>query len=219
KGGEEGYGNVKPYRIIGVVKDFHYSSLRENIGPVVMVLGEDWSKISVRVSTNNLTATMDQIKIKWHGVAPNLQPSFSFMNRDFDATYRVEQQIGQIFIVFTTLAIIIACLGLFGLAAYAAEQRTKEIGIRKILGASVSVIVGMLSKDFLKLVLLAIIIASPIAWYLMQQWLQDFAYRVDIKWWVVLVSGGAASLVAFLTIGFQSVKAALINPVKSLRSE
>jgi putative ABC transport system permease protein len=117
------------------------------------------------------------------------------------------------------MAIVIACLGLFGLAAYAAEQRTKEISIRKVLGASVSIIVGMLSKDFIKLVIIAILIASPIAWLSMQQWLQGFAYRDGIKWWIIAVAGGGAMLIAFITISFQSVKAALVNPVKSLKSE
>jgi len=126
---------------------------------------------------------------------------------------------GQIFITFTSLAIIIACLGLFGLAAYAAEQRTKEIGIRKVLGASVSTIVGMLSKDFILLVFISIAIATPLAWWAMHNWLQGFAYRQNIQWWVVALAGAGAIAIAFITISFQSVKAALTNPVKSLKSE
>jgi putative ABC transport system permease protein len=126
---------------------------------------------------------------------------------------------GGIFIAFTSMAIIIACLGLFGLAAYAAEQRTKEIGIRKVLGANVSIIVAMLSKDFIKLVIISIIIASPLAWLSMQQWLQGFAYRDGIKWWIIAVAGLGAMIIAFITISFQSIKAAIANPVNSLRSE
>jgi putative ABC transport system permease protein len=145
--------------------------------------------------------------------------NFSFMNQDFDASYRAEQRIGAIFIVFASLAIIIACLGLFGLAAYAAEQRTKEIGIRKVLGASVAVIAGTLSRDFIKLVLISIVVSTPIAWYLMNKWLQDFAYRISIQWWVLVLAGFAAILIAMITVSFQSIKAALANPVKSLRSE
>jgi putative ABC transport system permease protein len=141
------------------------------------------------------------------------------MDKDFEQLYRSEQRISTISIIFTSLAIVIACLGLFGLAAYAAEQRTKEIGIRKVLGASMSTIVGMLSKDFIKLVLIAIILASPLAWWAMNYWLQDFAYRMNIQWWILAAAGGAAILIAFLTISFQSIKAALTNPVKSLRSE
>jgi len=142
------------------------------------------------------------------------------MDDDFDAIYRSEQRTGGIFIAFTTLAIIIACLGLFGLVAYATEQRTKEIGIRKVLGASVSGIVGMLSRDFIKLVCIAIIVASPFAWWAMQKWfLQGFAYRQDISWWILAAAGSGAIAIAFVTVSFQAVKVALTNPVKSLKSE
>lgn len=209
---------VKVYHIIGVVKDFHFNSLRENISPVILRLGEDTGDLSIRVSTSNLPALIAQIKQKWSGLSTS-HFEYSFMDQDFDATYRSEQRIGKIFIVFTTLAILIACLGLFGLAAYAAEQRTKEIGIRKVLGANVTVIVSLLSKDFIKLILIAIAISSPLAWYLMHKWLQDFAYRVNIHWYTVAVAGMAAMLIAFITISFQSIKAALANPVKSLKSE
>jgi putative ABC transport system permease protein len=144
---------------------------------------------------------------------------YSFMDQDFDAMYRSEQRTGEIAFILTSLAIIIACLGLFGLAAYAAEQRTKEIGIRKVLGASVSSIAGMLSKDFIKLVFIAILISVPIARYLMNKWLQNFAYRVDFEWWIVAIAGVGAVLIALATISIQSIKAALINPIESLRSE
>ncbi|MBS1504631.1 MAG: FtsX-like permease family protein, partial [Bacteroidetes bacterium] len=151
--------------------------------------------------------------------SPNQQFSYSFMDQDFDATYRSDQKLGTLFISFSTLAILIACLGLFGLAAYAAEQRTKEIGIRKVLGASVSGIVGMLSIDFIRLVFISMLIASPLAWYFMNKWLQDFAYRTEFHWWILVIAGMVAILIAFVTISFQSIKAALANPVKSLRSE
>jgi len=147
------------------------------------------------------------------------QFSYSFMDQDFDANYRTEQRTGTISIIFTVLAISIACLGLFGLAAYAAEQRTKEIGIRKVLGASVSVIVGTLSKDFIKLVFISIAITTPAAWYLMNKWLQDFAYRISIQWWVLVMAGVAAIIIAVATVSFQSIKAALANPVNSLKNE
>jgi putative ABC transport system permease protein len=141
------------------------------------------------------------------------------MDQDFNALYRSEQNIGTVFITFTALAIVIACLGLFGLAAYAAEQRTKEIGIRKVLGASISSITGMLSKDFIKLVCIAILISSPLAWYGMNKWLQGFAYRVDFNWWFFAAAGGIAIFIAFITVSFQSIKAALMNPVNSLKAE
>jgi len=210
--------HFKVYHIIGVVKDFHFNSLRENISPVILRLGEDTGDLAIRVSASNLPALIAQIKEKWSGLTSS-HFEYSFMDQDFDATYRSEQRIGKIFVVFTTLAILIACLGLFGLAAYAAEQRTKEIGIRKVLGASVTVIVSLLSKDFIKLILIAIAISSPLAWYLMHKWLQDFAYRVNIHWYTVVIAGLAAMGIAFVTISFQSIKAALANPVKSLKSE
>ena len=138
---------------------------------------------------------------------------------EFQKNYQAEDRLAGIVGYFTMIAILICCLGLFGLAAFSAEQRVKEIGVRKVLGASVSGIVGLLSKDFLKLVFVAIVIASPLAWYIMNKWLQDFAYRVDISWWVFVVAGIGAVLIAFITIGFQAIRAATVNPVKSLRTE
>ncbi len=219
-GGEQSVANSKQYHIIGVVKDFNFSSLRDVISPVVLTLAHNTGALSIRVSTNNLPALMSQIKNKWKELAPSVPMNYSFMDQDFDASYRVEQRTGTIFIVFTSLAIIIACLGLFGLAAYAAEQRTKEIGIRKVLGASVTVIVKMLSLDFIKLVFIAMLFAFPLAWVFMNKWfLQDFAYRANIQWWVLPLAGTIATVIAFVTIGFQSVKAALSNPVDSLKNE
>ncbi|MEO6851968.1 MAG: ABC transporter permease [Mucilaginibacter sp.] len=205
--------------IIGVVKDFNFKSLKDNVAPLLINLSPDMGVLSIRVNTSDIPGLMAQVKSKWEGVLPNQQFSYSFMDQDFDALYRSEQRMGGISIAFTSLAIIIACLGLFGLAAYAAEQRVKEIGIRKVLGANISTIVGMLSKDFMVLVFLAIIIAVPVSWWLMGKWLQSFAYRQDVQWWIIAVAGLGAVLIAFITISFQSVKAALTNPVKSLKSE
>lgn len=219
QGGKNTLDNVKQYHVVGIVKDFNFSSLRESIGPVVMTLGENTGALSVKVDTKNLSALLSQIKDRWKELSPNVQINYSFMDQEFDASYRTEQRTGQIFIVFTSLAIVIACLGLFGLAAYAAEQRTKEIGIRKVLGASVSAIAGMLSKDFIKLVFISILIASPLAWYLMNKWLQDFAYRINIQWWVLVLAGMAALCIAVITVSFQSIKAAIANPVDSLKNE
>jgi putative ABC transport system permease protein len=211
--------HMKPYRILGVVKDFNFNSLHENVTPVILTLAEDNRGLSIRVNTDNLTSLLAQINSVWKEVNPNVQINYSFMDQDFDAIYRTEQRTGQLFIIFTTLAIVIACLGLFGLAAYAAEQRTKEIGIRKVLGASVTAIASMLSVDFVKLVGISILIASPIAWYLMNKWLQDFAYRISIQWWVLVVAGLVALLIAIITVSFQSIKAAIANPVDSLKNE
>ncbi|MEO6981009.1 MAG: ABC transporter permease, partial [Mucilaginibacter sp.] len=180
----------KDYNIIGVVKDFNFSSLRDNIAPVMLVMNTDWmASLSVRLNTANLPALMQNIESKWKALQPGLNFEYSFMDDDFNALYNNEQRMGKLFIIFTTLAIIIACLGLFGLAAYAAEQRTREVSIRKVLGASVSAITSMLSKDFVKLVIISIVIATPLAWLVMQKWLQGFAYRQDIQWWVFVVTG------------------------------
>jgi len=210
----------KEYKIIGVVKDFNFSSLRDNITPLMLVMRRDWFvSLAVRVNTGNLPVLIQQAESKWQALVPGQQFEYSFMDDDFNALYNNEQRMGKLFITFTTLAIIIACLGLFGLAAYAAEQRNREIGIRKVLGAGVTTLVAMLSKDFVKLVLISIAIATPLAWVIMQKWLQGFAYRTNIQWWVFVVTGFGALAIAFVTISFQSVKAALTNPVKSLRSE
>jgi putative ABC transport system permease protein len=212
------YG-LQQYHIIGVVKDFNFATLRDNITPLAMVYDFDNGAISVKLHSKNLGALMAQVKDKWKELSPNQPFTYSFMDQDFDATYRTEQRFGSMFISFSSLAIIIACLGLFGLAAYAAEQRTKEIGIRKVLGANISTIVGMLSMDFIKLVFISILIATPIAWWAMQKWLQDFAYRTTIQWYILATAGVTAITIAFVTISFQSIRAALSNPVNSLRSE
>ncbi len=210
---------IKEYHIIGVLNDFNFSSLRDNITPVVMRLADDKGALSIRINTSDMAPYIKRIEAKWNAESPNQHFEYSFMDDDFDAAYRYEQRTGKIFLAFTMFAIFIACLGLFGLAAYAAEQRTREIGIRKVLGAGVSALVAMLTKDFLKLVVIAIIISMPIAWFTMNKWLQGFAYREEIHWWVLVTAGITAILIAFITISFQSFKAAGANPVKSLKSE
>ncbi len=207
------------FTVIGVVKNFHYESLRRNIGALGMILDPNSGAISFRLSSTNLTTLISQIEAKWKQVATGQPFTYQFLEDSFDSMYRAEQRIGTIALTFAALAILIACLGLFGLAAFMAEQRTKEIGVRKVLGASVFSIVGLLSKDFLKLVLVAILIGSPIAWYAMNQWLKDFAYKIDIEWWIFALAGLLAVGIALLTVSFQSIKAALMNPVKSLRTE
>ncbi|GAB4047280.1 ABC transporter permease [Spirosoma litoris] len=209
----------KTYTILGVVKNFHFESLRRNISALSLVLDSNSGAASFRISSTDLPAVVKQIEAKWKQIAPGQPFSYQFMDDSFDEMYRAEQRIGTIALTFAALAILIACLGLFGLAAFMAEQRTKEIGVRKVLGASVTSIIGLLSKDFLKLVFISIIIASPIAWYAMSRWLNDFAYKIDIEWWMFALAGLLAVGIALLTVSFQSIKAALMNPVKSLRSE
>ncbi|MDO8367460.1 MAG: ABC transporter permease [Saprospiraceae bacterium] len=206
--------------IVGVVQDFNYESLRENIGPMVMTIGDGSGTMALRLARNaDIEKTMAAVGGLFKAALPAQPFNFRFVDEEFDQQYRAEQRIGSILGAFAGFAIFIACLGLFGLATFTAEQRTKEIGIRKVLGASVAGITGLLARDFLKLVFIAIVLASPVAYYLMQRWLADFAYRIDIQGWMFVATGVGAALVAFLTVSFQSVKAALANPVKSLRSE
>jgi len=210
---------TKAFTIVGVVKNFNFSSLREQVTPLALFMQEQNGRIAFRINTKNIPALISQVENKWKTMAPSQPFSYSFMNDDFNNIYQTEQKIGRLFISFAVFAILIACLGLLGLVAYAAEQRTKEIGIRKVLGASITNIVTMMSRDFLKLVLIASIIAFPLAWYAMHKWLQDFAYRISISAWIFVGAGLIAILIAFITIGFQAIKAAVANPVKSLRTE
>jgi putative ABC transport system permease protein len=210
--------SLKPFRVIGIMKDFNYKSLRENVTPLIFILKEDREALSVKINSSNIPALLQKVKNQWVKMSPNQPLIYSFMDDDFDALYRSEQRMGEIFLLFTSIAIIIACLGLFALAAYAADQRTKEIGIRKILGADTSKIAFMLSVDFIKLVFIAIVIATPIAWWAMHKWLQEFAYRQSMSPWLFILAGASAILIAVLTISFQSIKAAMLNPVKSLRN-
>ncbi|MCY7330108.1 MAG: ABC transporter permease, partial [Saprospiraceae bacterium] len=197
------------YTIIGVVKDFHFASLRQNIGALCLVLGQSTGSVSFRFKTDNVAQTVAAVEAQWKKTASGQPFSYSFLNERFDEMYRTEQRVGKIAVSFAVLAMMIACLGLFGLASFTAEQRTKEIGIRKVLGASVNHIVAMLSKDFLRLVIIANLIAWPLAWWAMSRWLRDFAYRIDIGWWVFLVAGCVAVLITLFTISFQAIKAAV----------
>lgn len=211
--------------IVGVVKDFHYESLRTRIEPLCFMLDanivSDKSNdaLSLRLETSDMAASISALENKWKKIAPGQPFEYSFLNESFDAMYRAEERTQMLFTTFTTIAIFISCLGLFGLATFMAEQRTKEIGVRKVLGASVKSIVTLLSGDFLKPVLFAILIASPIAWYMMSRWLQGFNYRIEIEWWVFVLAGTLAVSIALITVSFQSVRAALMNPVKSLKNE
>jgi putative ABC transport system permease protein len=207
------------YHIIGVVKDFNFKSLKTNITPLLFNLSRNVGTLSMRINSKDIPALINRVQGSWKDLSPGRQFNYSFMDEDFDSLYRAEQRTGAISIAFTSLAILIACLGLFGLAAYAAEQRTKEIGIRKVLGANITTIVNMLSKDFIKLVLIAIALSIPLAWWTMHTWLLSFAYRQSIQWWVPVTAAVSAIVIAFVTISFQSIKAALTNPVRSLKSE
>ncbi len=207
-------------RVIGVVKDFHFKSLHQKIEPLVLDLKTEWSMTAaIRLAPGDFRNALDFMGTQWRLFEPEQPFGYGFLDSSLDRLYRAEKRLGRLFSSFTLLAIFVASLGLFGLAAFSAEQRTKEIGVRKVLGASVAGIVGLLSKDFIKLVLLANVIAWPLAWYAMNKWLQDFAYRVDIDWSVFALAGGIALCIALLTVSTQAIKAALANPVEALRYE
>jgi putative ABC transport system permease protein len=173
----------------------------------------------MRINTSNLPGTIEHIRKSWTNAFRGNPFEYFFLDEYFDRQYSSEKKFERLFVIFAVLAIIIGCLGLFGLSAYTASQRIKEIGIRKVLGASVPDITKMLSTDFLKLIIIAIVIASPIAWWVMSKWLEDFAYRINISLWVFVIAGLVAIVIAFLTVSFQAIKAAIANPVKSLRTE
>jgi putative ABC transport system permease protein len=205
--------------VIGVVRNFNFNSLREVVTPMMLLLRENRGQMALRIHTTNVPRLVGQMEDIWRAMAPSQPFSYDFMDDQFNAQYRSEQRTGGISLSFSILAIFIACLGLFGLAAYAAEQRTREIGIRKVLGASVGVIIRLLSRDFFLLVVIAMVVAFPLAWWAMNYWLRDFAYRITIGWEVFLLAGILAVGIAILTVSLQAVRAAFANPVKSLRSE
>ncbi|MEI3797315.1 MULTISPECIES: ABC transporter permease [unclassified Chitinophaga] len=211
----------RPLKVIGVVKDFNAGSLRNKIPPMVFRLRENPRVMAFRIHTGNIQGLMAKIKSAYEA-QPGMsgQPFvYSFLDDDFNRLYIAEQRTGKIFISFAVLAVLIASLGVFGLITYAAEQRTREIGIRKVLGASVTGIVAMLSKDFLKLVLVAIVIASPLAWYMMSRWLQNFAYQVKMNWTIFVLAAFIAIAITILTVSYRAIRAATANPVNSLKAE
>lgn len=211
---------VKKGKVIGVVKDFHYKSLHEKVNKaVIQIYPPIVSKFALKVKTENLQSTIADVKTAWTKFAPNYPLDYSFLDENFAKMYKSEDKLSSLLWIFTLMAIFVGCIGLFGLAAFSAEQRVKEIGIRKVLGASVIGIVSMLSKSFLKPVVIASLIAFPIAWWAMSKWLEDFPYRVNISWWVFALAAVAALVIALITVSFQAIKAAISNPVKSLRTE
>jgi len=206
--------------IIGVVKDFHFRSLQEVIKPLsIRIEPNGCDLVSVNISSKNIPATIAAIESKWKTLIPKRPFSYYFLDEFFDKQYRAEDRFGNLFLNFAILAIFISCLGLLGLASYSTMQRVKEIGIRKVMGASISNILNLLSKEFMKLIGIAFLIAAPLAWYFMHQWLQGFAYRTTVQWWVFAMAGILALIIAVATISFQAIKAAIANPVKSLRTE
>jgi putative ABC transport system permease protein len=211
-----GYGT---WSVIGIVEDFNFESLKQEIGGLCLVLRNSPNIVSVKVNTSNMSRTIHAITGVWNRFSPNQPIRYTFLEESFARMYDDVQRMGKIFSTFALLAVIIACLGLFALSSFMIVQRTKEIGIRKVLGASISNVVAMLSKDFLILVAVSNVIAWPVAYYFMNKWLQDFAYRIKISWWMFILAGGLALVIALATVGWQAIKVALSNPVEALRYE
>ena len=217
------FGGVK--QIIGVVKDYHHKSLKSSFEPIIFYLQPTgWEYVTLDIaSADNTAAQIDEIiayaEQQWKELYPNEPFHYFFLDDRFDQQYRADQQFHLLFNLFSGLVIFIACMGLFGLSAYSEMQKTKEIGVRKVLGASAQSIVALLSKDFIRLVLISGTIALPLAYWLIQQWLENYAFRVDISWWMFFLPLATVLLIALLTISFQTIRAALANPVNSLRYE
>jgi putative ABC transport system permease protein len=207
------------YEVIGVVEDFNFESLRDNINGLCMQLGNSPSIISVKVNSADMQNTIAYITSVWKSFSPDQPIRYTFLDESYARMYADVRRLVTIITGFAILAIIIACLGLLGLSAFIAEQRTKEIGIRKVMGAGIGTITGLMSIDFVMLVGIAFVIASPIAYWAMNKWLQDFAFHINIGWWVFAFGGFGAVSIALITVSFQSIKAALMDPVKSLRKE
>ena len=215
-----GMGNWEPAPIVGVIKDFHTKSAREDIDPILITqLSKFYWSGAVKLQSKNLPQTIAKVKAAYEKIFPEVPFVGKFYEENIENFYQAERQMGLLYRVFAGLTVFIACLGLFGLSAFAAEQRTKEIGVRKVLGASVLSLTALLSRDFLKLVGIAIVIASPVAWYLMKSWMEGFQYQIGIEWWVFVVAALLAVAVAMGSVSYQAIRAALMNPVKSLRSE
>ncbi len=211
------------YTVVGVIKDFHYQSLHQQIEPLVFANASKFGNISpvtaVRIKADNFAGALNSIERKWSQFVPSHPFHYEFLDRSLANQYQAEQTLQRIFTIFSILAIFIACMGLLGLAAFATQLRVREISIRKILGANMGSIVAMLSKDFLRLIAIAAVLAFPLAWWGMHTWLQNFVYRTDMAWWIFALAGSIAALIALLTISFQAIRAAIANPVKSLRTE
>jgi ABC-type antimicrobial peptide transport system permease subunit len=211
----------KKGNIIGVLKDYHTQSLRDAIKPVIIDVKEYeyFGVIMIRTKAGETKQAIASLSKLYKEINPNYAFAYQFVDEEYQKLYTSEITISRLSVLFATLAILISCLGLLGLAMFSAEQRVKEIGVRKVLGASVSQIVSLFSFEFVKLVVIAFVIAAPIAWYSMNHWLQDFAYKVDVSWWVFVLAAGISIFIALLTISYQAIKSAMANPVKSLRSE
>jgi len=217
------YANRERYRTVGVVKDYVFNDMYSTVSPLILSCAPEMSQnygfMEIRLKPGNLAASLSKVEAVIKANNPGFPFDYSFADQRFEQLFTIEARIGKFAAIFSVLTIFISCLGLFGLAAYTAERRTKEIGIRKVLGASTAGLAGLLSKEFLQLVALSCVIAFPMAWWFMSHWLKDYAYRTAIHWWVFALAGLAALLIALLTVSLLAIRAALANPVHSLRTE
>jgi putative ABC transport system permease protein len=210
---------TRSYTVIGVVRDFHYLSVKQKIGPLMMILGNNHGGILVKVNGSDMAGFLGGAKKDWAAFNPGGPFNYYFLDDKFASLYESEQRTGSVFTSFTIIALLIAGLGLFGLAAYMVDQRAREIGIRKVLGASVSSVLLLVSKEFMLMVGLAFLLAAPLSWLAMNQWLREFAYKAPVTWWLFPLAGAAALTVAIITVSIQAAKAAAANPIDSLRNE
>jgi putative ABC transport system permease protein len=218
--GKPFYMSGRRGKVVGIVKDFHFNSLQHKVEPMAMMLrGDGFRRVILKIDMSQAQKAIAAVESEWKKHFPDVFFEYDFIDKRLGEQYAAESRFSKIFLYFSILSVLIACLGLYGLTSFATEQRTKEIGIRKVLGATVLSVTTLITKDFIKLVIVAITIASPIAWYFMNQWLQDFNYRIEMQWWFFMVAGIMAVAIALLTVSYQAIKAALMNPVKSLKSE
>jgi len=206
--------------VVGVVKDFNDRSFRDDLAPLLITTNVTmYNQAAIKLTTTNISSTLQSVKKIWEGTFPNFVYEYKFLDDKIANFYKQESQLSSLYKIFAVIAIFLSCLGLYGLVSFMAVQRVKEVGVRKVLGASVSSVIYLFSKEFIILVAIGFVIASPVAWYFMDKWLQDYVYRIKISWWIFLVGGISAVVIALITVSFQAIKAALANPVKSLRTE
>jgi putative ABC transport system permease protein len=206
--------------IVGVLKDFHDRSFRAEVAPLIVgCFKSNYSQAGVKLTTKSASNALKNIEKIWSASFPDFVFEYQFLDEKVDSFYKDEQRLSYLYKIFAVIALFLSCLGLYGLASFMAVQRIKEVGIRKVLGASAASVVYLFSKEFITLIAIAFVIASPIAWYFMHKWLQDYQYRIDISWWIFIFGGASAIMIALITVSFQAIKAAVANPMKSLRTE